>query len=368
LKSQVAGSGTSFTGVIKGTGVGISWLGDGRVSLSGANTYTGATNIAAYVDLAADARPNLPGPLGNASSDVLLDRFLFATSGNVATLNLQPGVTMARNLDTADATLTSSGGTSFVTGTVTLRLGLHVNVGAGGVMHLAGTIMQGGGTTFWPIDFNGAGTTVVDGNILSGVGPLLVNSGRLLYNGPNTVSSSGGGISVSTGELGGTGSTPGPLTIGDGSGTGDAILAPGDGIGTLHSRGVTLASDAVFKFELNSTAGTYDLLSANGAVQLGSAILSISDLGSTALPLGFQFALIENTSSSATTGTFQGLAEGATVLVGSNLFAVSYDTVLDGDGMINDVVLKVVPEPAGGALLGVGALIAGLARRRNSRR
>lgn len=80
--------------------------------------------------------------------------------------------------------------------------------------------------------------------------------------------------------------------------------------------------------------------------------------------MGFQFALIENTSSSATTGTFLNLPEGATVLVGSNLLAVDYAAVLDGDGVTNDVVLKVVPEPAGGVLLGVGALLAALIRRR----
>lgn len=97
-------------------------------------------------------------------------------------------------------------------------------------------------------------------------------------------------------------------------------------------------------------------------------ILSISDLGSTTLPLGFQFALIENTSTSATTGTFRNLPEGATVVVGSNQLAVFYDAVLGGDGTTNDVVLKVVPEPASGALLGVGALVAGLARRRLRRR
>lgn len=86
--------------------------------------------------------------------------------------------------------------------------------------------------------------------------------------------------------------------------------------------------------------------------------------GSTTLPLGFQFALIENTSTSATTGTFLNLPEGGTVVVGSNQLAVFYDAVLDGDGTTNDVVLKVVSEPAGGALIGLGALVAGFARRR----
>jgi hypothetical protein len=227
-----------------------------------------------------------------------------------------------------------------------------------------GGFRQGGASPGqYLITFNGAGTAVLGNTSIFQMGPILVKSGKLLCNGGAPVFSPGA-INVEAGELGGIGNIPSLLTVGNGSGTADAILSPGDGIGTLHTAAVTLGSDAEFKFELNSTVGTYDLLSANGTVQLGSAILSISDLGSTTLPLGFQFALIENTSTSATTGTFMNLPEGATVVVGSNQLAVFYDAVLDGDGATNDVVLKVVPEPASGALLGVGALVAGLARRR----
>jgi autotransporter-associated beta strand protein len=342
--------------------------GGGPVYLSGASTYTGPTQIAGFVDLGADALPNVPGPFGNASSAVQLNLAALPGAGNVVTLNLQPGVTMGRALVVAGGTLTSSGGATYATGTITMQGNLNINVGAGGTMYFSdGGFRQGGASPGqYLITFNGAGTAVLGNTASLQTGPILVKSGKLLCNGTLTFFL-GGAINVEAGELGGVGNIPNKLTVGDGSGMADALLSPGDGIGTLHTAAVTLGSDAEFKFELNSTAGTYDLLSANGAVQLGSAILSLSDLGATALPVGFQFALIENTSSSATTGTFQGLSDGATFQVGANTVTVDYDATLDGDGVANDVVLKVIPEPAGGALLAVGALLAGLTRRRRRR-
>jgi autotransporter-associated beta strand protein len=103
--------------------------GGGPVYLSGASTYTGPTQIAGFVDLGADALPNVPGPFGNASSAVQLNLAALPGAGNVVTLNLQPGVTMGRALVVAGATLTSSGGTTYVTGTITMQFNLNINVG-----------------------------------------------------------------------------------------------------------------------------------------------------------------------------------------------------------------------------------------------
>jgi len=64
------------------------------VYLSGASTYTGPTQIAGFVDLGADALPNVPGPFGNASSAVQLNLAALPGAGNVVTLNLQPGITI----------------------------------------------------------------------------------------------------------------------------------------------------------------------------------------------------------------------------------------------------------------------------------
>lgn len=361
---------TSFTGEMKGGGV--TWAGDGHVALSGLSTYVGPTTIANYVDLRASALPNVPGPFGNSNAVVSLDISYLPPGGisvpaSVATLNLQPGVTMGHPITTAGGTLTSSGGTTSVTGNITMLQYLNVNVGSGGIMHFTGTTTQSGGFPGqYPLTFNGAGTAVIESTAALQSVPIVVKSGKLVYNSAFPFSQPHD-VRVDAGEFGGTGFMPGPTTIGDSIGSADAILGPGDGIGTLRTAAVTLRSDAEFKFELNSTAGTYDLLRASGAVQLGSAVLSLMDLGHTALPLGLQFTLIENTSSSATAGMFQSLPDGSTVQVGANQFVLDYDATLNGDGVANDVVLKVVPEPASAALLAVGTLLAGLAPRARSR-
>jgi hypothetical protein len=192
-------------------------------------------------------------------------------------------------------------------------------------------------------------------------GNLVVSGGKLLYNATQG-NSSPASISVgSGGEFGGTGTILGQLGIGS------ATFSPGVGIGTFHGAGVSLTSASVFKLELDSTARTVDLLSTTNSVQLGNTLLSPVDLGGSVLPLGLKFSIIDNTSAAATTGTFLNLADGATFAVGSNLFAIDYDAHLEADGLANDVTLTVIPEPAGGALLGVGALVAGLARRRGRR-
>jgi len=136
------------------------------------------------------------------------------------------------------------------------------------------------------ITFNGAGTAVLGTRGCIQMGPILVKSGKLLCNG-------GASFFARRDQRGGRGAGAESETSPVRSRSAMAAelrtpsLSPGDGIGTLHTAAVTLGNDAEFKFELNSTAGMYDLLSANGTVQLGSAILSISDLGSTTLPLGF---------------------------------------------------------------------------------
>lgn len=365
---------TSFTGEIKGAGSSVIWGGNAPVYLSGASTYTGTTTIAGSVDLGASALPNVPGPFGNASSDVALDISFLQASGdtvaNVAVLNLRPGVTMGRSMTVVGGTIASSGGETFVTGALNLSQYVNINVGAGGLMHFSGGATSGGGFPGqYPVTFNGPGTAVLTAGSLFTVAPVTINGGEVLYNasqfafgGPKMP------VTVNTGELGGNATFVGLLTVGNGSGTADATLSPGDGIGSMQAAAVTFKSDGVYDFELNSTTSTFDLLSANGAVQLGDAMLVVDDLGTSTLPIGFQFAILKNTSSNSTTGTFLGLPDGAGFQAGANYYTVDYDVILDGDGQANDVVLKVavVPEPASMALLALGAVALGASRRRRA--
>jgi hypothetical protein len=352
---------TSFGGVM--TGSGATWLGDGHVFLSGANTFVGPTTIGNYMDLGASVLPNVPGPLGSSNSQIALDLTVLrpvalqSLPPDVAVLNLQPGVTVGRSMRVVGGTISSSGGETYVTGAITLLAGLTIKPGAGGIMHWSSTMDSSGGgfPGNYPITLSGQGTVDLTGRF---AGPVQVTSGKLLYNGTIPTMSPTSIDVGPAGELGGTGTLLGQTRINGGT------LSPGDGIGTLHTALLTLQSQSVFKLELDSTLRTGDVLSASNVVQLGDAQLNVTDLGNGILPVGFVFSIIDNTSNLATSGTFFSLPNGVQFQIGSNLFAVDYAATLEGDGVANDVVLRVaIPEPAGGALLCAGALIASLVRR-----
>src|SRR6185436_1765724 len=102
--------------------------------------------------------------------------------------------------------------------------------------------------------------------------------------------------------------------IGNGIGSADAHIAPGtDGsVGTAHIGALSLLSDAAYKFDLNSTAQTADLIMTSGLTDLSNGLAQFiaTDLGSGNLPLGLTFTIIDNTSGSATIGFFAGLSDG----------------------------------------------------------
>ena len=129
-------------------------------------------------------------------------------------------------------------------------------------------------------------------------------------------------------------------------------LSPGtaSGPGILHTGKIQFGSGGNFNVRLNgaATAGTdYDQLDVTGSVTLGSAHLNVS-LGYTPAP-GDSFLIVNNDGSDPVSGTFNGLAEGGLLVVGADVFQISYT---GGDG--NDVVLTRVE-----ADIWTGASIAG---------
>jgi len=194
-----------------------------------------------------------------------------------------------------------------------------------------------------------------------------VNAGTLVV-GVSGVGSLTSAITVNSGTLGGSGSTTGAVTIGDGAGSADAAIAAGNSAGTFTTTSsLSFLSDGVFSFELNGTTASADKLVANGVSINSSAIFSFNLLGDlSGLSVGQTFTIIDNTGVGNISGSFSNLTAGGTYNAGGGLTF----TVSGGSGVYgNDLVLtvaSVVPEPGtAGLLVASGMLL--LRRRRTNR-
>ena len=170
-------------------------------------------------------------------------------------------------------------------------------------------------------------------------GGTTITKGTLLVTNRSGSATGSGSVQVNAGTLGGTGRISGAATIG--TATTAATLAPGNGarLGALTLLNtLTFNSRATCKVNLNSNSATGAQVVATGVTINSGALASIRDLGTTKLPSGTAFTIISNTATTAIAGTFSNLADGSTLIVGSNTYHVSYE---GGDG--NDLTLTVVP-------------------------
>jgi hypothetical protein len=120
------------------------------------------------------------------------------------------------------------------------------------------------------------------------------------------------------------------------------ILNPGPagGIGVLTCSNLTLSSSTSFQGELNGPVpgAGYDQVNVHGSVSLNNAGFSMV-LGFAA-PVGDSFIILNNDGNDPIIGTFNGLTNGAPVVVGAGLFRINY---FGGDG--NDIVLTRIRLP-----------------------
>jgi hypothetical protein len=154
----------------------------------------------------------------------------------------------------------------------------------------------------------GSGTLKLTGS--TNVDPMVftVSAGALSIDGDQSANS----FTVTGGALKGTGVT------GDITATGGTI-APGNSPGTLHVSGAaTFNASTSYQEEIASNS-SYDKLIATGAVTLGNAALSV--VPSYTPAVGTVFTIVQGSSIS---GTFNGLADGATVTASGLTFRVNY--------------------------------------------
>lgn len=208
---------------------------------------------------------------------------------------------------------TASGGTLNVTGDLPAK---NLVKSGGGTAHFQvadasarDLRITGGGAV---VESTWGGTTVtLDGGTIAGSGTVASITG-----GSGSVSP--GGNSVMEGIRG-------------------ISTAAGDGVGTLRSGNVSLASASTLTIEL-AGASSADRLSVTGSVSLGSATLAATLGFSPSATATTVFTILENDGSDAVNGTFNGLAEGAMLTLGGRSVRVSY-----AGGTGNDVTLTVLP-------------------------
>lgn len=149
-----------------------------------------------------------------------------------------------------------------------------------------------------------------------------------------TVTGTRGAVTVSGGTLKGTG-TVGAVDMFAGT------IAPGMSPGILNTGNLAFTG-GTHQVELGGTgSGQFDQLNVTGTVSLGTATTLTTSLVNGFKPAGNDsFVIINNDGTDAVTGTFSGLAEGATFTLDGTVFKISY---VGGSG--NDVVLTAQAVP-----------------------
>ncbi len=308
-------------------------IGFGTLALTGNNTYKGQTFVSQGTLLAAhnNAFGTATGSKGtivapDASVAVaqgvtvpealVLSRFGFDQTGALRMI-----------VDSSVPNLPNTN-TSTWSGPITLEEQSSVDVGTDGQLTITGVISGSVGSINPGITKIGAGKLILRGNNTY-PGLTLINDGGLSVNGTQTSSS----FVINGGTLFGVGTT-GTTSTQDDS---ESRIAPGNSVGKLLSKGnFALGNNTTLDVEINgSAAGTrMDNVDVTGTVTLNDATLLATLLPGFASKVGNKYQIITNDGTDAVIGTFNGLAEGATVTINGQAFTITYK-----GGTGNDVVL-----------------------------
>ena len=334
---------SAANGISSGGGVGNTFniAAAGTAAVTGGNaTYT----VGSGVDFSSSGTMNLQQGTFHTQS----------TSGSLAgTVSYAAaGSATFRNSGTMALGALTVGGTALNGGTDAFENTGTMNLGAGGAVSFNApttgtyTISNAGGT----MNINGGNTvTLAQPFAQTGASTLNLNSPTLVLNSAMSIT---GGTVI------------GSLASANSSGSGDATFATGTGlspgasgagnVGTIaFPQGLTLQSGSTLTIDVNSNVSA-DRVQAGGVAAIAGSSLVVRR--NATITDGTVFTIL---SGSSVTGTFLGLAEGATV--GSS-FVINYGTVT-----VNAVTLTAVPEPGFYACtFGLG--LAGFAVWRSNRR
>jgi autotransporter-associated beta strand protein len=199
----------------------------------------------------------------------------------------------------------------------------------------------------------GSGTQTLTGNSTY-TGDTNVNEGTLVVNGNISTSN----VTVSSGATIGGSGTVGALTIQSGG-----FVNPGNSPGILNTGNYNQVGTLVAEITGLNAGTQHDQINVIGTVTLSGA-LDIQASGGT-YALNNMIFLILNDGVDAVSGTFSGLAQGATAATfGGFDWIISYEANSTSSSFLggNDVALRAIPEPSAALLGGLSALA--LLRRR----
>jgi fibronectin-binding autotransporter adhesin len=338
-----------------------------RLTLSGPNTHTGATNVST----ASLLNIGSAGALGSST--------LTATGSGSFDNVTGSALTLSNNINLSGGSLTFVGSNDLTMGNVamaganrtitTTAKTLTVNNITEDVANRnftkagAGTlVMQGTASNSGAVNVNG-GTMVVPvgANISAASAVNVSNSGTILtLNGTISVASP---VTVNAGAtLNGSGSIAGSVTS---SGT----ISPGNSPGVITIGGNLSLLAGSYKYEIDSTpVATADLTNVTGSLSIasGAVTLAASDLGSSVLAMGTKFTLI-NYGGTWNGGTFIGLPNYyPNLVIGSNRYMIRYDDTTGGSnfggGSVGPgsafVTITAVPEASAFLTIGLGGIFA----------
>jgi fibronectin-binding autotransporter adhesin len=338
---------TAFAGIISGTGT-LNKIGAGTFTLTGANTYTGATTVST-------------GVLNIQNNTALGTNAGATTIANGAALEVQGGLAaVAENITLNGTGVANNGalrnvsGNNTLSGAVTLGSATKIQSDAG-LLTLSGAIGGSGQN----LTLDGAGNITVSGVIGTAAGTLTktgigyaILSGANTYTGATTVSAgtlevqnaaglgtSAGGTSVTSGATlafsGGITSPEGPLTL-NGNGVGNLGALRGlFGANTL-SGAIALGSETYIGVDSGATLTSTGAISGGfGITKVGTGTLVLNSAtantytGTTAVSAG-TLEVQRSTSLGSINATT--VADASTLRVNSSGLSLAENITVTGNG------------------------------------